>query len=56
MPKYKIAVTLPLTLWVKTEADSPEEAIEKARQEALRTPTEEWGDDFSLAEFDIVNE
>lgn len=51
---YQIAVTLPLTLWVEVDASSEEEALEKARETALNTPTSDWGDDFSTAELDIV--
>ena len=54
--KYNVAVTLPLTLWVEVEADSPEDAIEKARLEALYTPYTFWNDDFSNAELEIVDE
>lgn len=55
--KYNVAVTLPLTLWVPdVEANSPEEAIEKAREIALDTPYEDWGDDFSYATLEIVEE
>lgn len=56
MKKYKIAVTLPLTLWVEVDATSEEDAIEKAKDIALKTPTEDWGDDFSTASYDIVND
>ena len=55
--KYTIAVTLPLTLLVPdVEAASQEEAIEKARKIALETPYEDWGDDFSYATLEIVEE
>lgn len=53
---YQIAVTLPLTLWVETEADSDEAAINQARDIALATPLSEWGDDMSTAQYDIVND
>ena len=53
---FNVAVTLPLTLWVEVEAENEDEAIEQAREIALKTPTEEWGDDFSTAQFDIVPE
>ena len=55
MKKYLIAVTLPLTLWVEVEADDDTEALEKARHEAMHTPYEEWGDDMSTIQTDIVN-
>ena len=54
--KFNVAITLPLTLWVEVEAENDDEAIEKAREIALKTPYEEWGDDFSTAEADIVEE
>ena len=55
--KYTVAVTLPLTLWVPdVEANSPEEAIEKARQTALYTPFTYWNDDFSNAVLEIVED
>lgn len=53
---YRVAVTLPLTLWVETLAQSAEEAIENAKKTALDTPYERWGDDFSTASFEIVKE
>lgn len=59
MPKkttYNIAVTLPITLWLTVKASSRDEAIEKAKEKALNTPYEEWGDDFSNAELDIVED
>ena len=52
--KYSISVTFPLTMWVEVRALSPEEAIEKARNKAIKAPIEDWGDDFSQSEFDIV--
>ena len=52
--KYNVAVTLPLTLWVEVDAENPEDAIDKARLEALYTPYEDWGDDFSYATLEIV--
>lgn len=54
--KFNVAITLPLTLWVEVEAENDDEAIEKAKEIALKTPYEEWGDDFSTAEADIVEE
>lgn len=55
--KYNVAVTFPLTLWIPgVEASSQEEAIEKARKIALETPYEDWGDDFSNASLEIVEE
>jgi hypothetical protein len=55
--KYNVAVTFPLTLWVPdVEAARQEEAIEKARKIALETPYEDWGDDFSNATLEIVEE
>ena len=56
MPKYNIAATLPLTLWVPVEAGSREEAIEKAKAVVETTPLEEFGCDLSTAEYDVVNE
>lgn len=56
MTKFNIAVTLPLTLWVEVEAETPEQAKEAAKDIALHTPYEDWGDDFSTASFDIVND
>ena len=53
---FNIAVTLPLTLWVEVEAEDENEAIEQAKEIALGTPYEDWGDDFSTAEYDIVPE
>lgn len=52
--KYNVSVTLPLTLWVETEAETEEQAIENAREKALKTPYEEWGDDFSTATLEIM--
>ena len=54
--KFNVAITLPLTLWVEVEAENDDEAIEKARDMALKVPYDEWGDDFSTAEADIVEE
>ena len=54
--RYQVAVTLPLTLWVEVKAGSREEALEKARERALHTPYGDWGDDFSTATFDIVQD
>ena len=56
MSKFNIAVTLPLTLWVEVEAETPEQAMEAAKDIALHTPYEDWEDDFSTASFDIVND
>ena len=56
MSKFNIAVTLPLTLWVEVEAKTPEKAKEAAKDIALHTPYEEWGDDFSTASFEIVDD
>lgn len=57
MPKFTFAVTLPLTLWVPDiEAADEAEAREKARQIALETPNEEWGDDMSTLEIDLVHD
>lgn len=56
MPKYNIAATLPLTLWVPVEADNREEAIEKAKAVVKETPLEDFGCDFSTTGYDIVNE
>ncbi len=52
--KYSIAVTLPLTLWVEVEATDDQQALEKARKIASKTPYKDWGDDFSTAEFNIA--
>jgi len=54
--KYNVAVYLPLSLWLEIEAGNEDEAIAKAKAMALATPYEEWGDDFSNAEFEIVND
>lgn len=54
--EYKVAVTLPLTLWVEVEAENEEIAISMARDIALDTPYEDWGDDFSYATLEIVEE
>lgn len=55
MPKFTFAVTLPLTLWVPDiEASDEAEAREKARQIAYETPNNEWGDDMSTLEIDLV--
>lgn len=53
--KYQVAVTLPLTLWVEVNAASKAEAIEKAKDIAINTPSDEWGDDISTMTFEIVN-
>lgn len=53
--RYTVAVTLPLTLWVPDiEATTKEEALAKAKETALKTPYEDWGDDVSTMQFDIV--
>lgn len=52
--KFNVAVTLPLTLWVEVEAENNDEAIEKAKEVALKTPYAEWGDDFSTATAEVV--
>lgn len=51
---YQVAVTLPLTLWVEVMADNEESAKDIAKDIALNTPYEDWGDDFSFATLDIV--
>lgn len=56
MPKYNIAATVPLTLWVPVEAGNREEAIEKAKDVVEKTPLEDFGCDLSTAEYDVVNE
>ena len=56
MNKFNIAVTLPLTLLVEVEAETPEQSKEAAKDIALHTPYEDWGDDFSTASFDIVDD
>lgn len=53
--KFKVAVTLPLTLLLEVEAEDEIDAIDKARPIALYTPTEQWGDDFSNATFDVID-
>ena len=52
--KFNIAVTLPLTLWVEVEAENDQQALEKAKEIALKTPYENWGDDFSTVQMDIL--
>lgn len=55
--KYNVGVTLPLSLFLPdVEANSPEEAIEKAKQMALYTPYGFWDDDFSKATAEIIEE
>ncbi len=51
---YTVGVTLPIFLCLEIEADSEQEAIDKARKQAIDTPTKQWGDDFSYAEFNIL--
>ena len=53
--KYNIAVTLPLTLWVETEADNDRDALEKARETACETPFEKYGCNMSSLQMDIVS-
>ena len=52
--KYNVAVTLPLTLWVEVEADNEQEAQELAKEQAIATPYEDWGDDCSTITTEIV--
>ena len=54
--KYTVGVTLPLSLCLEIKATSEEEAKEKAKKIALKTPYEQWGDDFSYAEFNILED
>lgn len=54
--KYSIAVTLPLTLRVEVKTTDDQQAIEKARRIALKTPYKDWGNDFSTAKFNIVKD
>ena len=56
MKNYQISVTLPLTLLIETQASSREEAIRKAREEALAAPDNQWNDDMSKAQYDIMSE
>lgn len=56
MKKFNVAVTLPLTLWVEVEASSEQEALEMAKEEAVKTPISEWGDDCSNLELEIVRD
>ena len=51
--KYNIAVTLPLR--VETEADNDNDALEKARETASKTPFEKYGCDMSTLQMDIVS-
>ena len=53
---YQVAVTLPLTLWVEVWAHSAEDAIEKAKQIAEDEPYQNWGDDLSTMQAEIVKE
>lgn len=56
MKTYKIAVTLPLTLWIEVEAADEQEALEKAKNTAVETPYEDWGDDMTCATYDIIKD
>ena len=54
--RFQVAVTLPLTLWVEVYAPSEAEALEKAREIASNVPYQNWGDDISTMEAEIVRE
>jgi len=51
---YTFAITLPLSLLVTVDAEDEAEARTKALETALETPTNEWGDDFSTVDCDLV--
>ena len=53
--KYKVAVYLPLSLWVEVDAADKEEAARLAKERAVKTPIEEWNDDCSIISTDIVD-
>lgn len=52
--RYKVAVTLPLTLWVEVWAEDEHDAQAKALEIAEKEPYENWGDD--TMETEIVRE
>ena len=49
-------MTVPSTSKREVEAENEEIAISMARDIALDTPYEDWGDDFSYATLEIVEE
>lgn len=54
--RFQVAVTLPLTLWVEVYAPSEAEALEKAREIASNVPYQNWGDDLSTLQLEIIKE
>ncbi len=54
--RFRVAVTLPLALWVEVYAPSEAEALEKAREIASNVPYQNWGDNISTMEAEIVRE
>ena len=52
--KYKVAVYLPMSLWLEVDAADKTEALNLAREQAIGIPIEQWNDDCSNMSLEIV--
>ena len=51
---YKVGVYLPISICIEVVATNEDDAIESAKDQALRANLSEWNDDFSRATAEIL--
>lgn len=53
---YKVGVTLPVSICLEVICETEEEAIDIAKDMAMKEPWNEWDDDFSKAKVEILED